>query len=337
MIRMITYTYIPMQKAGIIKIRGLKSKAMRNMKLLMLMAATGIMNAQIQVNNGLTFGITGSNAMIDGSAGFSTQSGAGPYTGKGIVIPSVDLVNFQFVLTPAGGTTFPTWFDGMIVYNNATGTTLTSGNRSSTAVSVTPGFYYFYNPNGAVNANVTGGQWKPIGGNSINVPAGSATTGTLIAINGQMTVAQQITVQLTADFSTPAATIPLLIGNLNREILDNENRYSGSATGNSFKVSASGTYEISINAQLSTDNGSYPVIGLWDDTTGKWIARVNDTFSAPSGGLQTYTLISSADLPASDTYSFRMANNTSGITLMSQSSGTTGSGPVSQFSVRRMR
>ncbi len=295
-----------------------------------------VMHAQIQVNNGLTFGITGSNAMIDGSAGFSTQSGAGPYTGKGIIIPSVDLVNFQFALT-AAGTSFPTWFDGMIVYNNATGTTLTAGNRSSTAVSVTPGFYYFYNPNGAVNANVTGGQWKPIGGNSITVPQGNATTGTVIAINGQMTVAQQITAQMTADFTVPATNVPMVIGNLNREILDNENRYSGSATGNSFKVSANGTYEIIINAQLSSANGSYPVIGLWNDTTGKWISRVNDTFSAPDGGLQTYTLISSADLLAADTYSFRMANSWAGITLASQSSGSTGSGPVSQFSVKRMR
>lgn len=310
---------------------------MRKIKILTAVMGVGMMNAQIQVNNGLTFGITGSNVMIDGSAGFSTQSGAGPYTGKGIIIPSVDLVNFQFTLTPAGGTAFPTWFDGMIVYNNAAGTTLTNGNRSSTAVTVTPGFYYFYNPNGAANGNITGGQWKSIGGNSISIPAGNATTGTVIAINGQMAVAQQITVQLTADFSIPAATAPLVIGNLNREILDNENKYTGSATGNSFKVSANGIYEIIINAQLSTNNESYPVIGLWDDTTGKWIARVNDTFSAPSGGLQTYTLISSADLLATDTYSFRMANNTAGITLMSQSAGTTGSGPVSQFSVRRMR
>lgn len=296
-----------------------------------------VTHAQIQVNNGLAFGITNSNVMIDGSSAFSTQSGAGPYTGKGIIIPSVDLVHFQFDLAMADGFTFPTWFDGMIVYNNASGTTLTSGNRSSTAISVTPGFYYFYNPNGAVNANVTGGQWKPIGGNSISIPQGSATTGPVIAVNGQLAVAQQITVQLTADFSTPAATVPLLIGNLNREILDNENRYSGSATGNSFKVSANGTYEITINAQLSSDNGSYPVIGLWDNTTGKWVTRVNDTFSAPTGGLQTYTLIGSADLLATDTYSFRMANSWAGITLVSQSSGSTGSGPVSQFSVKRMR
>ncbi|WP_449401115.1 hypothetical protein [Chryseobacterium wanjuense] len=58
--------------------------------------------------------------------------------GKGIVVPSVDLVNFEFDTSLADGITFPTWFDGMVVYNNATGTTLTAGQRSSTATPVTP-------------------------------------------------------------------------------------------------------------------------------------------------------------------------------------------------------
>lgn len=299
--------------------------------------ATSLLKAQVQINGGLTFGISNSNVMIDGSAGFSSQSGAGPYSGKGIIIPSVDLVNFQFNLTLAGGATFPTWFDGMIVYNNATGTTLTTGNRSSTAIVVTPGFYYFYNPNGASAGNVTGGQWKPIGGNSISIPAGNAATGSVIAINGQLNVAQQITIQMTSDFTTPAAAVPLTIGNLNREIIDNENKYSGTPTGNSFRVSNNGVYEVSINAQLSTDNGSYPVIGLWDDTTGKWVTRVNDTFSAPTGGLQTYTLFCSVDLVTSDLYSFRMGNSMAGITIFNQSSGSSGAAPITQFSVKRVR
>uniref|UniRef100_A0AAU6WNI8 Uncharacterized protein n=1 Tax=Chryseobacterium endophyticum TaxID=1854762 RepID=A0AAU6WNI8_9FLAO len=113
---------------------------MKKIKVLTVLMATSLLKAQVQINGGLTFGISNSNVMIDGSAGFSSQSGAGPYSGKGIIIPSVDLVNFQFNLTLAGGATFPTWFDGMIVYNNATGTTLTTGNRSSTAIVVTPGF-----------------------------------------------------------------------------------------------------------------------------------------------------------------------------------------------------
>ncbi|WP_294241079.1 hypothetical protein [uncultured Chryseobacterium sp.] len=83
-------------------------------------------------------------------------------------------------------------------------------------------------------------------------------------VNGQLTVAQ-----LSADFSIPTAITPQMIGNLNREILDNENKYTESVTDNSFEASVNGVYEITINVQLSTEYGSYPVLGLWDDTTGK--------------------------------------------------------------------
>ena len=129
---------------------------------LILLIFTGIANLNAQVNTNFPTSplITNSNVMLDGSS----FSEAGPYVGKGIIIPSVDLVNFQFDLTLADGFTFPTYFDGMLVYNNATGTTLTTGNRSSTATAVTPGFYYFFNPNGATNGNVTAGVWKSLDG-----------------------------------------------------------------------------------------------------------------------------------------------------------------------------
>ncbi len=135
-------------------------------------------NSQVLTNNGQVPIITNSNVLIDGSTNFSTEAGAGANLGKGVIIPSVDLVNFAFDLTLADGSTFPTYFDGMIVYNNATGTTLTTGNRSATATTVMPGYYYFSNPNGATNANVTNGEWKPLGSSAIknnNVTDVSAT------------------------------------------------------------------------------------------------------------------------------------------------------------------
>ncbi|WP_294317780.1 tail fiber domain-containing protein [uncultured Chryseobacterium sp.] len=145
------------------------------------------MQAQIQTNNGVTNGITNSNVLLDGSSGFSTEAGAGPYVGKGVVIPSVDLVNFQFDLSQADGFTFPTYFDGMIVYNNATGNTLTTGNRPSTSLAVTPGFYYFYNPNGASNGNITGGQWKALGGTAVGDNLGNhSATQTLVMNDNQL-------------------------------------------------------------------------------------------------------------------------------------------------------
>lgn len=133
---------------------------------IILFLIAGSLSAQINLTNNPNIDITGSSVFLDASTGFSAEAGQNNNIGKGIVVPAVNLVNFEFDLTLADGITFPTYFDGMLVYNNATGTTLTTGDRSSTATVVTPGFYYFSNPNGATNGNVTAGVWKPVGGST---------------------------------------------------------------------------------------------------------------------------------------------------------------------------
>lgn len=126
-----------------------------------------VSTAQVLSNQNVNSTITNSNVFLDASTNFSVESGTAPYIGKGLVIPSVDLVNFEFDLNLADGATFPTYFDGMIVYNGSQGTTETAGDRSSTATDVVPGFYYFSNPLGSDNLNVTGGRWLPLGNSSI--------------------------------------------------------------------------------------------------------------------------------------------------------------------------
>ncbi len=165
------------------------------------------------------------------------------------------------------------------------------------------------------------------------------STGTVIVVNGQFLVAQEIIVQMTNDFTVIGGSnggIPVAIGSLNNEIVDNENQYTGSAAGNSFRVSADGVYQVTMNAQLSTVNGSSPVLGIWDDTTGNWVARVNDLYAITTGSLQTYTLLTSIPMLAAHTYSFRLYN-TDNVTIKYLSSGTTGSGPVTQMSLRRLK
>lgn len=127
-----------------------------------LFGVIAISNAQIYVQATSSAAIGGSNIFLDASSLYSDQASAPANVGKGLLIPSVDLVNFQFDLTLADGFTFPSYFDGMLVYNNASGTTLTAGNRSSTATGVSAGFYYFSNPGSPFN--VTSGQWLPVGG-----------------------------------------------------------------------------------------------------------------------------------------------------------------------------
>lgn len=163
------------------------------------------------------------------------------------------------------------------------------------------------------------------------------STGSVIVVNGEFLVAQEIVVQLSADYTKPAgggSTDP--IGNLTNIIVDNESRYSGNANTNSFTVSANGVYQVTMNAQLSTNNGESPVIGIWDDTADGWVARVNDRFTAPNGSLQTYTLITSIPMVTSNTYSFRVANNAA-VTVKALSGGGTGSGPVTQVFVQRLK
>lgn len=177
--------------------------------------------------------------------------------------------------------------------------------------------------------------------NLVGVPT---STGTVIAVDGVFLVAQEITTQMTADFKllSTGIAVSTAIGNLNKEIIDNENRYNSSATTNSFTVSTDGVYMITMILQLSTSNGTSPVIGVWDNTSNKWVARVNDLYrSAPPPGVidqtaQTYKLITSVPMLAAKTYSFRIAN-TADLTLRNLSWGTTGSGPVTQVSVKRLK
>ena len=179
-----------------------------------------------------------------------------------------------------------------------------------------------------------------------NLAGVPTSTGTVIVVGGQFLVAQEMTIQMSADFSAAASpfgtTIPNVIGNLTSEIIDNENQYTGTATSNSFRVSADGVYQLTMNTQISTVKDSFPVIGIWDDTAGHWVARVNDQFASAQSTivgqapLQTYTLITSIPMVASDTYSFR-ASNTSDYTIKQLSSGSTGSGPVTQVTLKRLK
>jgi len=162
-------------------------------------------------------------------------------------------------------------------------------------------------------------------------------TGTVIAVDGAFIVAQEITVQMTSDFSSGTTNNALPIGNLNNEIIDNQDSYSGSRTSNSFEVSADGIYQVTMNMQLESKKGTNPVVGIWDDKNGSWIACVNDTFVAPNDELQTYTLVTSVKMLANNTYSFRVSNLNAGFTIKHLSKGTTGSGPVTQICLKRLK
>lgn len=121
-------------------------------------------NAQILTSTVPAAGVPQSNAFLDASTAHSSLAGENNNKHKGLVFPDVNLTTFEFENVIADGATIPGYYDGMVVYNTATGNTSTTGINPSVATAVTPGFYYFSNPSGATNANVTGGTWKPLGG-----------------------------------------------------------------------------------------------------------------------------------------------------------------------------
>jgi len=162
-------------------------------------------------------------------------------------------------------------------------------------------------------------------------------TGTVIAIDGKLMIAQEITVQMSQDFAFPNTSgnaIP--IENLDVIIIDNELSYQGNQNTNSFRVTETGVYSITMNLQLISRRSSVPVIGVWDNQMNNWVARVNDHFVARNNNFQTYTLITAIEMHQDKVYSFRTANSVV-TTIRSHSFGNTGRGPVSQITLKRLK
>ncbi|MDY3521419.1 hypothetical protein PG614_02900 [Riemerella anatipestifer] len=109
---------------------------------------------QVKVNQ--TISIEGkSNAFLDASENTESKPNS---IGRGLLFPQTDLSTFKLDINAADGVNYPTYFDGMIVYNTKEG-----GKTSDTNIQVTDnlqkGFYYFSNPTGKTNGNITNGKW----------------------------------------------------------------------------------------------------------------------------------------------------------------------------------
>lgn len=120
--------------------------------LFFILLLAGAVNAQIRTNNLLGAQISTSSAFLDASS--FTVWNSSTNVGKGLLFPRVNLTTFTAISSSGSGipNNYPTRFDGMIVYNSATGT---SGLGSTL---VTPGFYYYKN----TTTNVNGGTWVRI-------------------------------------------------------------------------------------------------------------------------------------------------------------------------------
>jgi len=177
-----------------------------------------------------------------------------------------------------------------------------------------------------VNGNII---WQAIPKQNI-VPT---DVGTVISVGGQLVVAQEITALMTADFVIPFNNNPMPIGNISNVIIDNKSLFTNNSTANSFKVADNGIYSVTMNVQYVTASG-YSIIGVWCDTDNAWVARIGKYISGP--GEDYLTLITAINMSTAKTYSFRYTN-TADVTIKAMSSGSTGTGPVSFYSLKRLK
>jgi|TARA_B110000240_G_C13489167_1_gene448831 hypothetical protein len=143
-------------------------KFIKLLPIFWLTLSTTLLFSQVRVVNGTTNSvITSGSAFIDASSNTTINSSTN--VGKGLIFPSTDLTNFtSFNVTgPLGATTnYPTYFDGMIVYNTATGIS------SIGSVDVVPGYYYYNNPGQTFpSGTATSGVWTPLGGGASSAVA----------------------------------------------------------------------------------------------------------------------------------------------------------------------
>lgn len=171
---------------------------------------------------------------------------------------------------------------------------------------------------------------------TINVPKlPNLATGTVIAINGEYMIAQEIAATMTQNSTVVFVTTgpPTAIPHLVNEAIDNHSTFTSSASGNSFTVSANGVYQIMMNFSITARTDTSPVIGVWNNSTNLWVARINDGFYAPTvGGYRTYTLITAIALTAGTTYSFRWSN-----TEESTIRATINGKPINYVSLKRLK
>lgn len=138
-----------------------------NLKNILIIIGLTLMvkvNGQVRIVNSINnSAAVNSSAFLDASSNSSINNSTN--LGKGLLYPRTDLTTFaNFGGSPIGiGSSYPTRFDGLLVYNTGTGNTLASA--ADAIVAVTPGFWYYDNK----STTLKGGTWKPIA-----TPSGSS-------------------------------------------------------------------------------------------------------------------------------------------------------------------
>lgn len=172
-----------------------------NILTLALVLITASINAQVNTFSNPTATLSNTNFFLDASnyEGLANGSNA-----RGLGFPRTNLTSFVFDTQVIDNLDISSDFDGMVVYNSATGNTTTG---QGVVTPVTPGFYYFSNPGNP--GTITAGQWKPLGGGG-SVDIKTSETLTASKVNGAQVYG--IKGSFTADGTTAAVTIAVPAG-----------------------------------------------------------------------------------------------------------------------------
>ena len=154
--------------------------------ILITFFSLGTLNAQIQINSSLTSNLRDTNFFFDASL-FEGQ--ANKSLGKLLGFPRVDLTQFTFDTSIAEDEVITSFFDGSLVYNSGTGDTGANPALHGQLISVTPGFYYFKNPDGYDNVSLSDGVWTRLGSErspKIHITENTPTETNLVTVDATM-------------------------------------------------------------------------------------------------------------------------------------------------------
>ncbi len=218
---------------------------------LLLFMISNLTNAQMLSNGAFVNQFSNENAFLDGS----TFNSATINDGKGLVFPTTDLTLFTFKTAILDGVNFPTAYDGMIIYNIATGKTLApvpdpvnSKLNNGVVTDVFPGFYYFQNP--GQTDDLTNGKWVLIGDLIKNISPTIEVT-TSISVEGKKVYATKGTFTTVAGSATTRIIPPAGITGVYRiSIYQN---------GTTFRLASSlYSFDITNTATANVITGNYP-------------------------------------------------------------------------------
>ncbi|GGP06112.1 hypothetical protein GCM10010992_25030 [Cloacibacterium rupense] len=157
---------------------------------------------------------------------------------------------------------------------------------------------------------------KTVKFSDLNLPQVSKVGTVMSVINSKLDIAPEVVVQSTANQTTDGTGTPKVLNTLNKELVDNYNAYSNGV----FNCPISGVYMIILSFQTTSSNTSNHsannVIGIWNDSTNKWVARINDTDMSinTTNKLRTSKLLTAINMTAGTNYSIRFIAGVSGST-----------------------